>query len=92
MTSRKFTGSLPAAYSFSIAQVFLSMPLICFELSLKPGILEVASTRTASVTPQLQAKLRAVTAAGRGVFHGSQAITSTLRPARIAPSSSNERT
>ena len=92
ITSRKFTGSFPDAWSLSIEQVFESIPLICFALSLKSGTLEVASVRTASVTPQLRAKLRAVTVAGLGTGQGSHAMTSILRPARIAPSSSNERT
>ena len=55
ITSRKFTGIFPDAWSFTIVQVFLSMPLICFAFSLKPGIFYVASVRTASVTPQLRA-------------------------------------
>ena len=55
ITSRKFTGILPAAYSFTIAHVLRSMPLICFASSLKPGIFDVASVSTASVTPQLRA-------------------------------------
>ena len=68
------------------------MPLICFAFSLKPGIFAVASAKTASVTPQLRAKLRAVGFAGRATGHGSHESTSTLRPARIAPSSSNDST
>ena len=55
ITSWKLTGILPAAYSFTIAHVLRSMPLICFASSLKPGIFEVASVNTASVTPQLRA-------------------------------------
>ena len=55
ITSRKFTGIFPAAYSFTIAHVLRSMPLICFASSLKPGIFDVAYVSTASVTPQLRA-------------------------------------
>ena len=55
ITSMKFSGSFPMPYTFRRASVFLSMPLICFAQSLKPGIFFVASSRTASVTPQLRA-------------------------------------
>ena len=53
MTSRRFAGSLPATYMRIIAHDFLSMPLICLAFSLKSGIFDSASPRTASVTPQL---------------------------------------
>ena len=43
MTSRKLAGILPAAYSFSIASVFLSMPLIAFASSLKVSVKPPAS-------------------------------------------------
>ena len=92
MTSRKFAGRLPDAYSLSNVQLLRSMPLICFAFSLKSGIFDVASASTASVTPQLRAKFRAVGFAGRATGHGSHDRTSILRPARIAPSYSNERT
>ena len=92
MTSRKLAGILPAAYSFSIASVFLSMPLIDFASSLKVSVKPPASWMTASVTPQLRAKFFAVAIAGRGIFHGSQLMTSIFLPASIPPSSSKLKT